>query len=151
MVNFTVQTRFTEREGRKSMGIPIGAMILATLSIVNGIGGVLWGMVMAGIGGVGWLGGLLAMEKTVRAWGGGAFGGGLLGIITGIVQIIVGFGLFAGQKWAWLLAAISAAISLIHPVIGLLNGNFWAIFGLIIPGLIFYYLTRPDVRAAFQR
>ena len=133
------------------MGLPIGAMILAILSIVDGLWGILWGMIMMGVGSVSWLGGLLAMEQTIRAWGGGAFGGGLFGILTGIVQIIVGFGLFARQKWAWLLAAISAAISLIHPVMGLLNGNFWAIFGLIIPGLIFYYLTRPDVRAEFQR
>jgi hypothetical protein len=132
------------------MALPIGMIVLAILSILSGLWGILWGMIMAGVGGVGWLGGLLSMESTIRAWGGSAFGGGLLGMITGVVQIIVGFGLFGRQKWAWLLAAISAAFSLINPVMGLLNGNFWAIFGLVIPGLIFYYITRPDVRNAFR-
>jgi hypothetical protein len=37
------------------------------------------------------------------------------------------------------------------PLFGLLHGDFAAIFGLIIPGLIFYYLTRPEVRATFRR
>ena len=35
---------------------------------------------------------------------------------------------------------------LIHPVVGLFNGSLWSIFGLIIPGLIFYYMTKADAR-----
>src|SRR5215467_13032671 len=103
--------------------MPVGIIILAILSIVLGLFDILWGGILAGVGGLSWLTGLLAFEQTVRAWGGNAFIGGILGIIVGVVQIGVGFGLLSRQSWAWWLAVISTGVSLIHPIVGLLNGN----------------------------
>ena len=73
-------------------------------------------------------------------------------IVVGIVEVITAFGLFARQRWAWLLALVSAGLSLIAPLIGLLNGSFWSLFSLIIPAAIFFYLLADkDVKRAFGR
>jgi hypothetical protein len=126
------------------MQTPLGVKVLAILSILGGIFGFLWSLFLSGLGGISWFAVLVVFEQAVREWGGGKFWGGLLGMVTGVLQVIVGFGLLTGKRWAWLLAAISAGLSLVHPLFGLLHGDFAAIFGLIIPGLIFYYLTRPE-------
>ncbi len=130
--------------------MPLGIRIIAILSLIGGIFGILWSMAVMGLGGLSWFTGLVIFEPTIRMWGGANFWGGMFGILTGFAQIIVAIGMFMRQSWAWLLAAISAGLSLIHPIIGLFSGNFWSIFGLIIPGVIFWYLTRPDVRGYFQ-
>ena len=69
--------------------------------------------------------------------------------MVGVFQIIAGFGLFARRSWAWWVAIIVTAVALIHPIVGVLSGNFWGLFGLIIPGLIFYYLMKQDIKAVF--
>lgn len=56
--------------------MPFGVSVLAVLSIISGIIEILRGMVLAGVGGVGWFTGLLAFEETMRAWGGSRFSGG---------------------------------------------------------------------------
>jgi hypothetical protein len=67
----------------------------------------------------------------------------------GIVQIVTGVGLFPRQRWAWVLALLSAALSLLIPLYPLFTGNLWALWGLIIPGIIFHYLlTDSDVKRA---
>jgi uncharacterized membrane protein (DUF2068 family) len=67
-------------------------------------------------------------------------------------HVITAFGLWARQGWAWLLAVISTGVSLITPLLALFNGSFWSVFGLIIPGIIFFYLLLDDdVKRAFGR
>ena len=132
------------------MQLPTGVIIVGLLLIVGGIFGVLWGLILATAGGVSWLAGLVTVEGAVRAWGGGAFLGGLLSMATGVAEIVAGFGLFARQYWAWLLAVIALGVSLISPIIALLNGNWFALFGLIIPGVILFYLLSPHVRRVFE-
>ncbi len=49
------------------------------------------------------------------------------------------------------MAAISTALVLVTPLLGVLHGHFWSLIGLIIPALIFSYLFRDqDVRRAFR-
>lgn len=131
--------------------MPLGVRIIAILSLIGGIFGILWSMAVMGFGGLSWVTGAVLFQETIRTWGGANFWGGAFGIIVGLVQIIVAVGLFTRQSWAWLLTAISAGLALIHPIVGLFSGNFLSIFGLIIPGVIFWYLTRPGVRGYFQR
>lgn len=130
--------------------LPFGVGILAFLTIVCGLLNLLWGMLAAGAGGVSWLAGLFTFAGDVRRWGAGTFGGGVLNLLTGVVQLYVGFALFRRRRWAWMVAAICAALSLIPPLKSLLDGHLWALFGMIIPGAIFYYLTRRNVRNAFR-
>lgn len=126
-----------------------GILLLALLSVFSGVLQIFWGMAVAGAGGLSWLGGLFVFEQTIRAWGGSAVTGGVLGIVVGIVQIGVGFGLVGRQSWAWWLAALSAAFAFIHPLVGFFSGNFWALVGLLIPGAILFYLFKAPIRSQF--
>jgi hypothetical protein len=71
--------------------------------------------------------------------------------VTGLLQVIAGFGLLSRQGWAWLLAVIGAAVAVIAPVIGLLSGQWWTLLGLVVPAVILWYLMTPEVRQAFGR
>jgi hypothetical protein len=119
--------------------------------LLGGLFSILWGLALSGLGGLTWLTGLF-FSDSIQAWGGNAFGGGLWSLLVGVVQIITAFGLFARQRWAWLLALISTGAALLTPLIGLINGSFWSLFGLVIPGIIFFYLLADaDVKRAFGR
>lgn len=134
------------------MGIPTGVVCLAALLAISGAFGILWGLAIAGIGGLSWITGTVFFADTVQAWGGNAFAGGLFGVLNGIFQLIIAVGLLGLQRWAWLLAIINSGLSLIHPIIGLSTGNWCSLFGLIIPGFIVYYLLFDnDVKRAFGR
>lgn len=131
--------------------MPLGIIILGIFALIGGFFSILWGLGLSGLGGLSWLSGLL-FSQGLQSWGGNAFVAGMWSMVVGIVQIVTGVGLFARQKWAWMLALISAGLALITPLIALFTGNLWALFGLIIPGIIFYYLLADDdVKQAFGR
>jgi hypothetical protein len=123
--------------------------ILAILSILGGLFSIAWGFALTGIGGLSWLFGAVTFTDTVRAWGGNEFWAGLISFGLGLVQIIAGFGLLFRAGWAWLLAVIATAISLISPILALINGNLLSIFGLIIPGIVLLILMSGNVRRQF--
>ena len=87
----------------------------------------------------------------MRAWGAGMMAGGMTSVLTGLLQVIAGFGLLARQGWAWVLALIGAGLGLVAPIIGLLNGQFWSLLGLAVPAVVLWYLLTPEVRRAFGR
>ena len=129
---------------------PFGIVLLGLFMLLGGIFSILWGLGLSGIGGMSWLTGLI-FSDSVQAWGSTAFGAGLWTLLVGIVEVATAFGLWMRQRWAWLVALISAGLSLIGPLIGLINGSFWSLLGLIIPGIIiFYLLADDDVQRAFR-
>ncbi len=131
--------------------MPLGIIILGTFAIIGGIFSILWGIGLSGAGGMSWLTGLL-FSQGLQSWGGSAFWAGLWSMVIGVVQVVTGFGLFGRKKWAWMLALIAAALALITPLVAIFSGNLWALWGLIIPGVIFYYLLADsDVKRAFGR
>jgi hypothetical protein len=125
--------------------------ILAIFSILGGLFSILWGLALTGVGGVSWLAGTLMFAEGVQSWGGGEFWAGLLSMVVGVAQIIAGFGLLARAGWAWMLAVIVTVVSLISPVLGLINGSLLSIFGLIFPGIVLLILMSGDVRRQFGR
>jgi len=75
---------------------------------------------------------------------------GLIGIvltILGLVGFLLAWGLWTGKSWAWIVAIIFAIIGIIFNLLTLPGG----IVGLILNGLIIYYLTRPAVKGYFGR
>jgi hypothetical protein len=130
--------------------MPLGIRVLGFLMILGGLFSLVWGAALSTVGGASWLTGLV-FSDSIQAWGSSAFASGLWSLLVGVVQIITAIGLFARQRWAWFAAVIGTALALITPFMGLIHGSFWSVFGLIIPGLIFFYLIGDqDVRRTFR-
>lgn len=83
--------------------------------------------------------------------------GGFLGVIGGMLIVIaiagfvVAWGLLTGKGWAWILTIIVAIISIILNLIVVVSGGLESVIGLIIYGIIIYYLYRPSVKSYFGR
>lgn len=132
---------------------PTGITIIAAAFIGLAVLSLLWSGLVFGIGGIGALfGGLLGAENmaavgTTSAWS------GFLGILAAIVQIAVAIGLLSMRKWAWVLALIAVALTVMQGVVGVFSGGLLAFMcgslGLIIPVAILIYLLTSKVRNAF--
>ena len=76
--------------------------------------------------------------------------GGML-IVIGIAGFVVAWGLLIGKGWAWIVTIIVAIISIILNLILVMSGSIESVLGLIIYGIIIYYLYRPGVKSYFGR
>lgn len=76
--------------------------------------------------------------------------GGML-IVIGIASFVVAWGLFTGKGWAWIVTIIITIISIILNIILIIFGTFESIIGLIINGIIIYYLYRASVKSYYGR
>ena len=79
----------------------------------------------------------------------GIIGGAL--IVIGIAGFVVAWGLLTGKGWAWIVTIIVAIISITLNLIVVISGGLENIIGLIIYGIIIYYLYRPSVKSYFGR
>jgi hypothetical protein len=72
-------------------------------------------------------------------------------LVTGALWLILGLGTYTLRRWAWLIGLVMTGVGLIQAIWGIFAGPGLCvgIAGLIVPGLILYYLLRPEVRAAF--
>ena len=85
---------------------------------------------------------------------------GIIMVIIGIIYLAVSYGLLKGKGWAWIITVIVTIIALIVQIvsaiiIGLVSGSIEAalvshVIGIIINGVIIFYLYRPHVRAYFK-
>jgi hypothetical protein len=90
-------------------------------------------------------------KNTLFLFGGflGVIGGML--IVIGIASFVVAWGLLTGKGWAWIVTIIIVIISIILNIILIVSGSFESVIGLIIDGIIIYYLYRPSVKSYFGR
>ncbi len=100
--------------------------------------------------------GLAAISPGMDA---GMFGGvvgaliGILGavfIALGVAYFFVAWGLLKGKPWAWTVTLILTIIDIAVGVVSII-ANPASIIGLIINGIILYYLFRPHVKAYFGK
>jgi uncharacterized membrane protein (DUF2068 family) len=79
---------------------------------------------------------------------------GILGamlIVLGIANFVVAWGLLKGKGWAWIVTIIINIISSVLNIVSIVAGSIGSIGGLIINGIIIYYLYRPNVKSYFGR
>jgi predicted membrane protein DUF2127 len=72
-------------------------------------------------------------------------------IVLGIASFVVAWGLLKGKGWTWTVTIIITIISLVFNALSIVSGNIGAIVGIIIDGVIIYYLYRPNVKSYFGR
>ncbi|HEX6818254.1 MAG TPA: hypothetical protein VF120_07765 [Ktedonobacterales bacterium] len=140
---------------------PTGVTILAILAIIGGVFGLCGG-------GLGLLGGALggaaagslgASGATTSDTAALAADAGVLTIISigllvlSVFYIILGIGALRLSPWAWTLGVALSAVAIIVDVVeAVLTHSFVSpIIGIVISGIILYYLFQPNVRQAFQR
>jgi hypothetical protein len=133
---------------------PTGITIIAIIYIILAILSLLWSGLVFGVGGLSSLFGGLFGAESVAAFGTSSAWTGFLGIIVAGVQVVVAIGLLSMKRWAWILALIGVALTVVQGIVGLFGGGPFAfmcgILGLLIPLAILIYLLRGSVRTAFD-
>jgi uncharacterized membrane protein (DUF2068 family) len=132
---------------------PTGVTILAVLQFIGGALSLLFGVLSLFFGG--------AMVATDAAeavdaaidMGPVMMTVGIASIIIGIIGLIAGYGLFTLKGWGWLLAVVFSLSNVVRNIMALFSGVnvVGAIIGIVISGLILYYLYQPNVKRAFGR
>jgi len=128
---------------------PFGVVILAILQVLAALGLLgLGGLLMAGAGFIG-LAAITEIPELAGVITGILVAVGAFMLLLGIISLVVAWGLWTGQGWAWIVCLILTIISLILSIPGALAGV--GIIGIIIDIVIIYYLTRPHVKAFFGK
>ena len=122
---------------------PILISVIGFFGALAGFGFIFFGLRALGFDWFGALGDLPAVEN-VGIWGWLALG-------TGILWLLVAFGLWALQPWAWLFGMIVAGISLFEAFLWMLEypGTGLGLGMSIMPIIIILYLNSAGVKAAF--
>lgn len=132
---------------------PTGITIIAVLYIVLAVLSLLWSGLVFGVGGLSSLFGGLFGADNVATFGTSSAWSGFLGILTALVQVVVAIGLLSLKKWAWILALVSVALTVVQGIVGIFSGGPFAfmcgILGLAIPAGILIYLLLPGTRRVF--
>lgn len=132
---------------------PVGISIIAVAYILLAIFSLVWSGIVFGVGGLTSLFGGLFGAESMAAFGASGGWSGFVGILAAILQFVIAFGLLAMKKWAWFLALIGVAITVIQGFIGVFSGGPFAfmcgILGLFIPVIILVYLLLSGTRQAF--
>lgn len=132
---------------------PTVITIIAVLYIILGTLSLLWSGLVFGIGGLTSTFGSLFGAEAMASFGTSNVLSGTFGIVLAIIQIVTAIGLLTLKRWAWYLAVIAVALTVIQGVIGIFGGGLFAFvcagLGLLIPIAILIYLLRPQIRTLF--
>lgn len=123
---------------------PFGVTLLAVLAIIIGIIGVFGSVV------------IFALSAVAGSFLGAAIAG--IGVIIGsfvmifsLVWLLVGWGFASGKGWAWMLGMIYTVVSFVIAIGSLVFNPGGGVLGILIWGLMLYYLTRPGVKSYFGK
>jgi hypothetical protein len=125
---------------------PLGITLIAIVLAISGIVNILTGLVGMDI---------VRIDLGVLASGAQAVGAGAL--VSGVLTLIVAWGMFTTAGWAWLLTvvvmvvriAVDAWAVITHGLGSAIGGA--AVANLVISAIILWYFNRPNVRSAFGR
>jgi uncharacterized membrane protein (DUF2068 family) len=130
-------------------GRPIGVTILSILSLIAGISDVILGAVFLVFGQSlnqlfitknPTLSGLTVLFEVL----------GFAFIIYGIILILTGWGLFKGKRWSWWITTIIAGLVEVSSILSVIaTGKIEGISGVVIGGIILFYMLRPHVKMYF--
>lgn len=132
---------------------PTGVTILAVLQFIGGIISLFFGLSSLFFGGL-----MVASDAAATAGADIDMGpilllAGILAIVSGVIGLIAGYGLFTLKGWGWTLAMVFSVLNIFHNLLGLFQGGSvpGAIVGIVISGLIIYYLNTSTVKRAFGK
>lgn len=109
---------------------PLGITIIAIIAAVYGLLGI--------------IGGLLLLSSSV--------GLGVISLVLGILELVLAWGLWNLQSWAFWGTVVIEALALVNGVFALTQGSAGGgIVGIVVALVVLIYLfADPNVRAAFR-
>lgn len=132
---------------------PTGITLIAIAYFILGFLSLLWSGLVFGVGGLSATFGSLFGAENIAMMGSSSVVSGFLGILTAIVQIAVGYGLWTLKRWGWYLALVGVGLSVLQGIMGMFYGGLFVFFcgllGLLLPVGILLYLLSPRIRTLF--
>lgn len=132
---------------------PTGITILAVLQLIGGILSLIFGISSLFFGGL-----IIASDAAATAGteidpGPVMLVAGVIALFSGVLGLLAGYGLFTLKGWGWTLAIVFSILNIVHNLLSIFRGTNvpGAIIGIVIAGLILYYLFRPNVKRAFGK
>ena len=128
---------------------PRGIGAVATMIALGAIAELVLGVALLGVGV------FAALEGVLPELAGGLVIGLVLAAL-GVAGFAVALGLWRRRRWAWMATLVLQGINVIQVVLviassGLQGAIGLGLFTVIVAPLVFFYLTRPHVAAAFGR
>lgn len=124
---------------------PTGITVLGVLQIIAGIILVVF----------------TVMVGTMSGMMGNSYFGAMMsivgGAITAVLAVLAGFSfliasaLFSGKKWGRTIVIVFSIINLVMEAVSMMVGNVFGIAGIILNGIVLYYMWRPHVIAYFTK
>ena len=77
---------------------------------------------------------------------------GVLALVIGLIQLVLGFGLLGLKGWAWALSAFGAGANFAFGIVSIADGvplSQEQRFSMVVSLLVLLYLLLPGVREAF--
>ncbi|HET7581385.1 MAG TPA: DUF2127 domain-containing protein [Candidatus Limnocylindria bacterium] len=125
---------------------PTGITVLAILSFIGGVLAIFAGLALVGLSG--------AIAAAAGGGGGLATILGLLLLVFGVLELILGYGFWTLKPWAWSMGVALQAAGIVLDVIQFINNGSQlvsVIISIAISAAIIWYLFQPHVKAAFGR
>lgn len=125
---------------------PTGVTVMAVLSAIGGVFGLLASLVLLGLG---------AAVSTASGLGGGlVFVAGIIVLAYSVLSLILAYGFWTLKPWAWPLGIGVQVLGIIQAVLQFMNDStnvVSLVISLAIAGVILWYLNQPHVKSAFGR
>ena len=140
----TAMTVPDERAKEEAVQRPTGITILAVLSAIGGVFGLLASLALLGFGAVAGASGL----------GGFVFIAGLLVLVYSVLSLALAYGFWTLKPWAWPLGVAVQGLGIVQAVLQFMNNSSNVaslVIGVGIAAFILWYLFQPNVKAAFGR
>ncbi|MEO5919222.1 MAG: hypothetical protein ABIQ17_06650 [Candidatus Limnocylindrales bacterium] len=122
---------------------PQGITILAILSFIGGAFGVLGGLGALGLGAFFAVTGVGGLFQIL----------GLVALALGIAELAIGYGFWTLKPWAWKVAFMVYAVSILIEILRFLSFGGYGITGIVvsiaIAAVVIYYMNQANVRQAF--
>lgn len=131
---------------------PKGVIVLAILSLLGGILGIISSLLFLVFGSIGTVGGFLAGQADFTGNSFVMVLTAIIGLVNSVLSLGVSYGLFALKKRAWAMAVVIQFIYALTYITSLLNGKniIGSLISLGIAGFILYYLYQPNVKEVFH-